>query len=429
MAKIFIFDEFNPEDMAMLQALYSRSPKSVVEHVKKVEQTGSGKFMEQFYVGYGHASIADCGSTTLFVERVSILADKAIQDWPLYSGQETSTRYIDMSKQPLVDPIGTRASKKINERWMEFYIGSQKQMDEHLKVKYPIRPGEDEAVYDRAIKARTFDSLRGFLPAGITTQLSWHTNLRQVWDKLCWLRHTPVEEIRNIAEVMLKKLKKRYPHSFSHKTYDEREEYWEYMMKYHNFYYNPLSPEFSYRTNIKRNELKRYADILQRRPAKTNLPHFLTELGNITFDFLLDFGSFRDIQRHRNGVCRMPLLTTNLGFNKWYLEQLPLDLRKKAEALIREQAIAIKRLKAKPEIIQYYVALGFNVSCLVSYGLPATVYVVELRCGKTVHPTLRRVAHKMHNALRKIFPDLKLHCDMDPDDWDLRRGLQDITLK
>ncbi len=138
---------------------------------------------------------------------------------------------------------------------------------------------------------------------------------------------------------------------------------------------------------------------------------------------------FPDEQRHRNGVCRIPLLTTNLGFNKWYLEQLPLDLRKKAEALIREQTIAIKRLKAKPEIIQYYIALGFNVSCRVSYGLPATVYVVELRCGKTVHPTLRRVAHKMHNALRKMFPDLKLHCDMDPDDWEIRRGLQDITRK
>ncbi|MCK4744611.1 FAD-dependent thymidylate synthase, partial [Candidatus Parcubacteria bacterium] len=103
MANIFIYDEFNPEDIAMMQALYSRSPKSAEEHAEKVKKSGSGKFMEKFYVGYGHQSIADCGSTTIFIEKVSILADKAIQDWPLYSGQETSTRYIDMSKQQIID--------------------------------------------------------------------------------------------------------------------------------------------------------------------------------------------------------------------------------------------------------------------------------------------------------------------------------------
>ena len=267
------------------------------------------------------------------------------------------------------------------------------------------------------------------MPAGITTQLSWHTNLRQAWDKLCWLRHTPVEEIRDIAEVMLEKLKKKYPHSFCHNIYDEREAYWGYVMEKYNYYHKPSSPEFGYKTKIKRSELRPYKDILQRRPAKTNLPHFLSELGNVTFDFLLDFGSFRDIQRHRNGVCRMPLLTTDIGFNRWYLEQQPPELRKKAEKLIKEQAAAIKQLNAGKEIAQYYIALGFNVSCRVSYGLPATVYVVELRCGKTMHPSLRKTAHKMYNALKKMFPELKLHCDMDLDDWDIRRGLHDITAK
>ena len=149
----------------------------------------------------------------------------------------------------------------------------------------------------------------------------------------------------------------------------------------------------------------------------------------MNFDFVLDFGSFRDIQRHRNGVCRMPLLTTKFGFNDWYFEQLPTDFRKKAEELIAKQKKAIGLLKAKPEIIQYYIAMGFNVACSVSYGLPAMVYVVELRSGKTVHPTLRRIAHRMYYSIREMFPKLKLHCDLDLDDWDVRRGLQDISAK
>lgn len=36
-----------------------------------------------------------------------MLAAKAIQDHPLYSGQEASTRYLDMSLQTMVNPIAT----------------------------------------------------------------------------------------------------------------------------------------------------------------------------------------------------------------------------------------------------------------------------------------------------------------------------------
>lgn len=429
MAKIFLYDEFNPEDNAMLQALYSRSAESVEEHVKKVRETGSGKFMERFYVGYGHASIADCGSTTLFIEGLSIIADKAVQDWQLYSGQETSTRYVDMAKQPIVDPLKTEKSKEILNRWMEFYVGSQERMHQHLREKYPRKPDEDEAMYEKAIKARTFDIMRGFLPAGITTQLSWHTNLRQAWDKLAIMRHNPLPEIREIAENILAKLKEKYSHSFSQVLDERQEQYRKYFNWKYNFYKAQNPVEFKVSASIKSEDLEKYKDILFWRPIKTGLPNFLAELGNITFEFLLDYGSFRDIQRHRNGVCRIPLLTTDFGFNSWYLEQLPNDLRTEAEKLIEEQKARIAGLEAEPKYLQYYIAMGFNATCKVSYGLPATVYVVELRSGKAVHPTLRRIAHKMRESLLKMFPDLVLHCDMDMDDWDARRGLQDITEK
>ncbi len=429
MPKIFIYDEFNPEDNAMLQALYSRSPESVEEHVNKVRETGSGKFMEKFYVGYGHLSIADCGSTTLFIEGLSILADKAIQDWPMYSGQETSTRYVDMSKQPIVDPLGTNESKAVLKKWMDFYIGSQKKVTEHLIKKYQRKPDEDEKIYLKAIAARTFDIMRGFLPAGITTQLSWHTNLRQAWDKLSILRHNPLPEVREIAEIMLAKLKEKYPNSFSHKLYETQEAYRKQTMEKYSFFHSEFASDFNYRTSIDAKELDQYDDIIQNRTIKTNLPVFLGELGNIVFDFYLDFGSFRDIQRHRNGTCRMPLLTTSLGFSEWYLEQLPEDVRAEGLKLIEEQKEAINNLDASPEVKQYYTAMGFNVSCRVSYGLPAAVYVVELRSMKTVHPTLRKIAHKMHGALKDMFPGLPLHSDLNPDDWDVRRGLQDIMKK
>ncbi len=49
-----------PEDEAMLQALHSRSAEGVNAHLERLSKVGSGKFMENFYVGYGHKSIGDC---------------------------------------------------------------------------------------------------------------------------------------------------------------------------------------------------------------------------------------------------------------------------------------------------------------------------------------------------------------------------------
>jgi len=429
MAKIFIHDEFQAEDNAMLQALYSRSSNSVEDHVDKVKASGSGKFMETFYVGYGHNSIADCGSTTLFIEGLSIIADKAIQDWPLYSGQETSTRYVNMSEQPIIDPIGKIETMQIMINWMNFYNKSEEPLKAHLRALYPRRPEEDERMYEKAIAARGFDIRRAFLPAGITTQLSWHTNLRQAHDKLALLRHWPVEEIQEIGEKMLRMLKEKYAHSFNHQLYPEQEAYRKATSIKHAFYAPTEATNFAFTTNIKKDELYQYREEIINRPIKTNLPLFLGELGTCRFDFLLDYGSFRDIQRHRNGTCRIPLLTTRLGFNQWYLDQLPMELQQEALELIVNQKELIDQLETTEELRQYYVALGFNAQCRVSYGLPASIYVIELRSGKLVHPTLRKVAHLMHTALKSEFPDLTLHSDLDPSDWDVRRGSQDIVAR
>lgn len=430
MSNVFIYDEFNPEDIAMMQALYSRSGQSVTEHVKKVQETGSGKFMERFYVGYGHQSIADCGSTTIFIENLSILADKAIQDWPMYSGQETSTRYIDMSSRDIIDPAKTLSSKTILDNWMNFYTGKQEELKEYIKHKYPKKEEEKSEIYEKTVAAKAFDIMRGFLPAGITTQLSWHTNLRQAWDKLALLQYHPMLEVQEIAKQIIASLKDKYPHSFCHPIYEDQEKYRQEGMEKYN-YYKPQDKieDFAFKTTINNAELEQYEDIIASRPQKTGLPIFLAELGQIQFNFILDFGSFRDIQRHRNGVCRMPLLTTNHGFNTWYLEQLPQNIRQEAEQLIIAQTDAINKLEISDLEKQYYTAIGFNVPCRVTYALPAAVYVAELRSGKPVHPSLRKVAHQMCQAIQNEFPKLKLHCDLEPSDWDIKRGAQDIIKK
>ena len=452
--RIFIKDEYGPEDMAMVQALYSRSAKSVEEHFKIVESKGSGNFMEEYLCNYGHKSIGDCGSTTIFIENVSMLAAKAFQDNQMYSGQETSTRYIDMSKQSISDPLNTFQSRAVLSKWMEFYHTSIPILTEYLKTKYPRKEDENENIYKKAIKARAFDILRGFIPAGLNTNLSWHTNLRQAHDKLSTLKYHPDMTIRNIAISTLKSLKEKYPHSFKYKEYEEVEKYNQKIAEKYTYFKESSTryeladtgelsdsdelpdtdkrhdaSELAVSDNINTFLLCEFRDDLKSRVRGTELPRFLDDVGYITTVFKMDFGSFRDIQRHRASVNRMPLLTLNHGFEEWYLQQLPQDLQEKARSLIKDQEIEIKALGCDEITMQYYIPMGYKVACHFTYRLPALVYLVELRSQNTVHTTLRKVIHSMARWLEKNYPFIKLYVDYSQDEWDIRRGEQDIVKK
>lgn len=431
MRKIIISHELPPEANAMALAMYSRDPQSFDSHLETVKNVGPEKFMSQYYVGYGHKSIGDCGTTTICAENVSMLCAKAIQQWALYNGQEASTRYIDMGKQEILNPLNTKAGKEIQDGWMKIYRKLIDVLVPDLKIKFPMGDGENIKVYDRAINAKAFDIARAFLPAGATTYVGWHTNLRQACDHLVELRNHPLEEVRQTAEEISNTLHKKYPSSGFDKRYTDSEKYInEYMDKY--VYLEPetkLRKNFSVTNNLNIKAIQKYKDVLNSRPIKTELPFFLKRYGTFTFQFLLDFGSFRDLQRHRSGNILMPPLTTKYGFHKWYLEQIPLKYRTEVLDVIKKQTKRIKDLKCDENTKQYYTAMGFNIMCGCTFDLPAATYLAELRSGQTVHPTLRVIAQEMGKSIKNLFPKMNLYCDFSPDVWTSKRGTQTIEKK
>lgn len=462
MSDVFIVDDQHPEDLAMLQALYSRSPASVVSHLEKLKASGSGKFMDQYYVGYGHASIGDCGPTTLFIEQVSMLVAKAVQDTPLYNGQEASTRYLDFSKQTVFDPYAAPASRSIQDRWMEIYNRVLPLLTEGLKKRYPFDPADykNEKIWHNALAARAFDIGRSLLPLGTTTLLSWTTSLRAARDHVRRLKHHPLPEVREVAKKVFTGLMDRYPHSFNPKdievTDDPRDAYAAKFAVQNHFIsaddviqrFNPTPDEMEKirsggvvaRTDavdlkgLRANE----ASTLSERPRSSPLPWRLEAYGRYNFLFLLDFGSFRDLQRHRNGVCQIPLIDGRFGFNPWYLKQFAEHLAPPdAEWLTQDisaqfaaiEALSKQGIAASPLLDQYLRPMGTQALVHASYSVPEVVYVGELRSGKTVHPSLRPIAQKMLQTLEADIPGLALYGDREDDCWSAKRGEQTIVSK
>jgi thymidylate synthase ThyX len=434
--KIVIIDPgatLTAEALAMLQALHSRSTGGVDEHLKILAEKGADKFMSTYYVGYGHKSIGDCGMAVVFIEGVSMLAAKAIQDYKLYNGQEASTRYIDFAGQLFINPVGTSDGNTILENWRAFYLTAVEEMKVELKKRYPLGEGEKEATYDKAIAARAFDITRGFLPAGASTNLAWTGTLRQFADRIAHLRHHPLPEVQEIAEALEDGMITAYPNSFSveKKRYEATEAYVAETMN-HYYYHDAHAPEMELvRDSIDMNGLEPYRELLVNRPPKTELPKWLGVYGEVALAFTLDFGSFRDIQRHRAVTQRMPLLTAEIGFNTWYLEQLTPKLQDSAQELLAQQKEAILNLTTDIHLRQYYLPMGYNISNYLSGDLPALVYLIEIRATSLVHPTLATKAGLMASLLQEKYAStgLTFHLDPDPGRFNIKRGEHDIVKK
>jgi hypothetical protein len=164
----------------------------------------------------------------------------------------------------------------------------------------------------------------------------------------------------------------------------------------------------------------------------TEIPKRVARTGTAQFRWQIDFGSYRDQQRHRAVIQTMPILTPYVGFESWYLDQLPDSVAQVARDQTSSFMSYLSDNPIDPYQRQYLIPMGFKVQCEVTGDLPALVYLVELRSGSTVHPTMRRRAQQLGSILDKLFADsgLVLHVDhSDIGRFDIKRGKQDIVAK
>ena len=446
----------SPEELAMLQSLYSRKPTSILHHLIEVAQKGAKKFMKQFYVEYNHKSIGDCGNVLVAFEGVSILAVKAIQDSQLYAGQEGSTRYIDYSNQPFLSPnpdvngepllvsteffFGQTLAQHIQETWREFYMENLPKVFEWLKAENPYElfegPDTSFAKWEKAMKARAFDIMRGFLPAGATTFVAWWTSISHAGDHLAQLRCHAMPEVVAIAIAAEGLLKAVYPSSFSREPRQDREGYK--LKWYEEGYFFELPAEnFTPRLSIALADpdiYEGYRSVIMDRPKGVEIPWQVGEAVNVFWLDRIDYGSFRDIQRHRAVIQRMPLLTMDHGVHPWYLENLPNDIRQQAEGLIINQLASIAKLRLNKFDQQYLLPLCMRVPIRITGSLSKVVYLLETRSQNSVHPTLHEIAYNASQVLKgklaRAFDcgpeQIPLYVDSGIGQLSLKRGAQDI---
>lgn len=448
-AEITIPEINDAEVSAMTQAMYSRSNTRIKVRLDELDVDGEEKAkqaLSSYYLGYGHASINDCGFTTIYIEGVSNVLAKAIEDTPLFNGQESSTRYLDYSAQSIIDPFNSTESTNIINGWLQLYLKYQPMVVEGLMIRYPQGEGEDTGVYERAIRARSFDIMRGFLPVGVTTQLSWTTSLRHARDRIRFLKHHPCKEVRDVIKAIHEALIAKYPHSFKQTDIEVDESSDEYL-----YYSNPRFHYLNHDENYFKELFEKapYAmsategnvdpDLFKpmaNRPEKAIIPTMAGDIATFRFISLLDFGSYRDLQRHRRGWCPIPLVRDyGYGIHEWYMNEVMESL---SEPDFNEFCEEVNDLQERIKFFkdgadynlheaQYLYPMGINVITEFAFSLPQCAYFSELRSQPTVHETLRPLARYVGESVNRFYHGENIcRVNTEPSAFNIARGKQTI---
>lgn len=388
-----------PDVTAMLQAFYSRSLMPIEQRLTDLgsDMSSVRKALRSYYIGYGHRSIGQCGTTTLFIEDVPFYVAKAIQHHALYNGQEASTRYIDFSQRKSTNEPSAAP-------WFDLYDRVLSIFKQAAATALGLSGKELSKQENNAVNAWAFDRARGWLPSNALTSLSWHTTFDNLNNHLRTMYLSSDQLIVDAAVAIHNVAAKAYPDAVVDLHYSGEESALNYK--------SPVGLSAWLDTGCSRTEdlgifhLNKSPHITpyliqeaanSRTPVSYSQHPILTQTGFIfeTFTGALDYGAWRELSRHR--TLQMDFIKPLITLHKWYKEQLydaaPYATIGEADSILDATAA----LETDDENI---APLGGEVQFSMWGSLAALLYVMELRSGKTVHPILRSftkdIAHILH---------------------------------
>jgi thymidylate synthase ThyX len=413
---------------------------------------------ERVFMGYGDDSIAQVGGAHVACEWVSNILTKVLQRGRLAAYLEQSTRYIPYD-QPLPesagggyrfyrdDELGPEYGQAMEELF-GIYSRSLVQVQEWAAERWP-RGDEPEAAWQRSIKAKALDLLRGLLPASTLSHVGIFASGQAYEQMLLRMLASPLPEARHFATMILEELKKVMPSFVARVERPDRggewisylegrrdaAERWVARMGLDRSVGDEMAPSvelidvdgsedeliaaslFESAGSSERAILDRVralppdeqaeiiADLVGERPNRRHRPGRGWEAVRYRFEIVSDYGGFRDLQRHRMLTCQWQRLSPDLGAG------IPDEVREAGAGSEYERALEISRTEhhrlaeaGLGDAAPYALCLGYRIRYLLDLNAREAMHLIELRSGREGHPTYRAVAQAMHERIASVHP-------------------------
>lgn len=481
---IYCIQNLPPEVTAVLFAYVSRSPASFRDNLLKLlkskdlvaappeESDDDGfdaaaekarKFHEKWVVGYGHSSVAEHADLKFALEDVSIIASKVLEDNRLGAYTEKSSRYQLFDRDRFYTPADIAAGPHADryrdflQRILESYVEMTATAQAALEEQHPRPADTSERVYQNTLKAKALDITRYLLPAASLTSIGMSVNARVAAHAINKLMSHPLPEMHEIGRRMLAEGTKVCPALLKYVGPKPH------LQAQHGSMAtlctdllgepSTAAPGSSVETTCLTVDPERAlavaiayshqgATVEEVRSRVTSLsddslralfreatgamgdfdwPPRAFEVVRFRTEMVVDYGAYRDIQRHRMNTQLVQPLGVDLGYDLAPgIDEVGLaaDYRRLMdEAADVYHAIATDH----PASACYVVPFGYRIRLLIDWNLREVAHFVKLRSGREGHISYRSVAQKVYLAIKEQHPLLAEFLRVDLNAYDLER--------
>lgn len=454
-----------------LFARYSRAAKSLRrlfldEFVGELDVSGdlgvdatiglrrAEELYDRVFFEYGDDSVAQLGGVHLACEQASNLLTKVLEWGRLMSYLEQSTRYVAYDarlggrfryyRDPdiLRSGFGTRYVADMD-RMFESYRATLPVMNEHFRREFPKAAGDSDFVYRQAIRAKSFDAVRGMLPAAALSNVGIYGSGQGYENLLLRMRAHPLPEVRVYADMILTELRKVIPSFLRRVDLEDRGVAWSRYLRSTSEAMRDLagelvdgSEDFSEAPAVRlvdfdpdaevklvSSALYPYVDLPEdrlrdlaanmsaterlavlrtyagERGNRRHKPGRALETSSYRFDVLCDYGAFRDLQRHRMLTVEWQRLAPTHGYTMPEAVETAGLAELFSETMSQSADLHDALAGELPEQAGYAVALAYRIRFVMQMNAREAMHLIELRSSTQGHPAYRYVAQEMHRLI------------------------------
>jgi thymidylate synthase ThyX len=420
------------------------------------EGTRAAQLYERVFVGFGDDSIAQVGGAHIACEWVSNILTKLLQRGRLAAYLEQSTRYIPYD-QPLPEggyrfyrdeQLGPEFAAAMDELF-GIYSRSLTEVEAWAAERWPRGDEEPEAAWQRSIRAKALDLLRGLLPAATLSHVGIFASGQAYEQLIMRLMASPLPEAREYGGMILAELQRVMPSFVSRVERPDRGGEWISFLERRR----ERTEEWVARLGLDRSgttedtpsvelvhvdgteedllaaclfesasapgtEILARIDVLDRderaellgamageRANRRHRPGRGFEALRYRFEIVSDYGAFRDLQRHRMLTCQWQRLGPDLGAG------VPEEVREAGVGGEFERALEISRNEHErlfaaglAEQAPYALSLAYRIRYVLDLNAREAMHLIELRSGREGHPSYRAVAQAMHDRIAAVHP-------------------------
>ena len=406
-------------------------------------------FHEKWVVGYGHSSVAEHGCVHLAIEDVSIIASKLIEDGRLASYTEKSTRYVAFDIEKMYTPPALLEHPELAAEYhdtlaalLDAYSGWTEDIIARIKSRVPKTEKQTERGYDSACRASTFDILRYLLPAATYTNIGLTLNARSLETLITKLLSQPLHEGRAVGERLKSEARHIVPtllkyadhsayraetdHAISSIAVELGLDSLEPTTTASGVTLTAADPDADDRLvaailfgaveapmsellprvrSLDQETKERIVEEYLKGRGKHDAPGRALERIGCTVEITMDYGAYRDVQRHRMATQTTQALTPALGYET-PPEIMRFGYAERYDALMGRAAATYAQLVAAgfADEAQYILPLGTRVRALFTWNLREVTHFVELRSARQGHPSYRKIAQQVYAAVAEAYP-------------------------